>query len=120
MAKNYRQKGAVLDWTNDTGSTVESGSPVAAGDTVGVALVDIADTETGALAVEGTFVLPKAAGTAWSVGQRLDWDADAVAFDVGVSAATGDVIGGAIAAEDVASDAVSGAVLLCPGAGSAG
>jgi len=49
MATNHVQKGAVMSWTNGTGSDVVSGEVVAFADMIGVAAGDIADGETGEL-----------------------------------------------------------------------
>src|SRR5690625_4079332 len=98
MARNYQQHGAVLTYTN-AGDDIAAGDVVAMADTAGVALVDIPTGESGSVAVEGVFRAPKATGTAWPQGARLDWDASAGAFGVGVTPAAGDVLGCAIAAE---------------------
>ncbi len=55
MATNHVQKGAVMSWTNGTGSDVVSGEVVAFADMIGVAAGDIADGETGELLIEEVF-----------------------------------------------------------------
>ena len=64
MAKNHVQPGKVLDYVNDTGADIASGDVVKAGALLGVALKDIPDSETGSVAVDGVFAVPKVAGTA--------------------------------------------------------
>ena len=59
MAQNHIQEGAVLQYTNGSGSTITSGSAVVVGELVGVPLVDILDGETGSVAVEEVWALPK-------------------------------------------------------------
>lgn len=61
MAQNHVQTGAVLQYTNGSGSAITSGSPVVMGELVGVALGDIADGETGSVALEEVWELPKEA-----------------------------------------------------------
>ncbi|HSH45105.1 MAG TPA: DUF2190 family protein, partial [Longimicrobiales bacterium] len=90
---------------------------VVMGDVVGIALTDIAGGETGAVAIEGVFEVAKAAGTAWDQGAKLDWDASASAFDIGVTPATGDVEDCGVAAEAAASAATTGYIRLTPGTG---
>lgn len=68
MAQNHVQKGDVLEWTNGTGSDVASGDVVVIGTLVGVALVDIADDESGSVAIKEVWVLPKSTGNALAQG----------------------------------------------------
>ena len=75
MAQNHIQEGAVMDWENGTGSDVNSGDVVLVGDTVCVALGNIADGETGRLATEQVFAVPKNTSLAIDQGDRLYWDA---------------------------------------------
>lgn len=98
MATNYIQPGAVFDYANDTGSAIESGDIVAMGSAIGVALVDIADGETGSVQSEGVFSAPKGSN-AITQGMELIWDASASVFDdpAQVTPATGDISGTAIA-----------------------
>ena len=110
MATNYRQPGDVLDYT--AGADIASGEFVALGDSIGVALNDIAGGSTGPVAVEGVFEVAKTAGTAWALGDKLDWDASASAFDKGLTAASGDIAGCAIAAADALAAATTATVKL--------
>lgn len=70
MANNHVQNGHVLEWTNTSGSTVTSGTPIVMGDMVGVALVDIPDLDSGSVAVKEVWKLPKLTGNA--IGQGSD------------------------------------------------
>lgn len=82
MATNkIYDRGAVMPWTNGTGSDVASGDPVEVNDLVGVALGDIADGESGNLDLEGVWELPKEAGLAVNQGDQLYFDAAAGEFD---------------------------------------
>lgn len=115
---DYRQEGKVLEFSNGTGSDIAAGDVVVMGDTVGIALADIADGESGSVLVEGVVAnQPKTTGTAWSQGAVLDWDASAGEFTDGATPATGDVIGCGIAAADAASGDATGSVKLTPGTG---
>ncbi|MDJ0513073.1 MAG: DUF2190 family protein [Methyloceanibacter sp.] len=115
MATNYVGPGAVLDYTN-AGSAISSGDVVVMGSTVGIALVDIATGATGAVATEGIFTVAKVAGTAWAVGDKLDWDASESAFGKGITAAAGDVVGAGIAGAVAGSAATTGQIKLLGGA----
>ena len=117
MAKNYSQPGAYLDWTNDTGSQVASGEVVVAGDCLGVAMTDIAAGASGVIAVEGVFEVAKKTGSSWVLGQKLDYDASAGDFVGGLSAQSGDVTDGGVAAGPAASAATTGYIKLTPGVG---
>jgi predicted RecA/RadA family phage recombinase len=112
--KNFVQPGEVLEMENTTGAAVNSGGVLAKGDVVGVATVDIPEGETGNVAIEGVYELPKASGSAWSQGDKLIWDADAGAFDLpaNVTAATGDIKDAGFAAADAGSSNTTGLVAL--------
>lgn len=118
MGSKYTQKGDVLTYENGSGSDISANDIVVMGDTVGIALVDIADGEEGSVAIAGVYEVAKAAGTAWSQGDVVDWDASAEAFDIGITPATGDVSGCGIAAAGAADADTTGYVLLTPGTGS--
>lgn len=105
MATNYVQDGSVLNYTNGTGSDISSDDVVVLGETgdatISVALVDIADTESGAVALDGVFTLPKVSGAVFKQGETLIWDSSAGAFDDNqATPATGDVSGSVAAAAD--------------------
>lgn len=118
MTTKYVQDGAVMDYTN-AGSAITSGSVVAVGNIIGVALADIAATSgVGSVALEGVFTLPKVTGTAWTQGAKLLWDASAGKFDLGTATpATGDISGCCVAFAAAASGATTGLVKLNVGVG---
>jgi predicted RecA/RadA family phage recombinase len=71
MAANGVQDGCVLDWTNGTAADVVSGQAVAFGMLgMAIALVNIAISAVGSVAMEGVFTLTKASG-AISQGDKL-------------------------------------------------
>lgn len=122
MATNFVQEGGVLNWENGTGSDVSSGDVVvlgALGDAVvGVALVDIADGASGAVAVEGVFTLPKVSAAVFTMGESLIWDSSAGAFDDNqATPAVGDVSGSVVAAADGANTETTCTVRLTGRAG---
>ena len=108
--KNFVNGGGVIEHT--PAAAVTGGNPLAMGDTVGVAVGDIASGEPGAVAIEGVFEVTKTAGTAWTQGDKLDFDKSAGAFAKSLSTASGDVSGCAIAAADAPAAATVGVVKL--------
>ena len=108
MASNYEQPGKVVPWTNGTGSTKTSGAVVAFGNSLGVALGDIADGEAGSVQVEGVFRVPKVSAAVIAQGETLTWDASASAFDDNAATpATGDITGAAAVAFEAAGNGVT-------------
>lgn len=94
MATNYVGEGDVIQWTNGTGSDVVSGQVVAVGNILGVALVYIASTATGSVAIKGTFTVPKVTAAVVAQGESLVWDVSAAKFDDNAATpATGDISG---------------------------
>jgi predicted RecA/RadA family phage recombinase len=119
MTTLYVGEGKVLDYAN-TGSAISAGDVVVMQDTVGIALVDIAATTgVGAVAIEGVFTVPKTTGTAWVMGDNLDWDTSAGEFHKGLTAASGDVASAGIAAAAAASAAATGQIKLLGGGAAA-
>lgn len=101
MAKNYIQYGDIIDFTNG-GSAISSGDVVVIGSNgdalLGIALTDIGNGETGSVALEGVFEVPKVSAAVIAQGEYVIWDASAGAFDDNAATpATGDVSDGAIA-----------------------
>jgi len=97
--QNYIQDGKTIDYTNG-GSAISSGDVVVVGKIIGVAVGDIANGETGVLAIEGVFDLPKVDAAVIAQGKNVIWDASAGAFDDNAATpATGDVSGCCIAME---------------------
>lgn len=98
MARNYVQKGNVIDFTNNTGSDIASGDAVPCGSLLGVAITDIADGETGSLNIEGVWELPKVEAAEMGQGDPLNWDLSAAAFvSNAATPETGDLVGGCVA-----------------------
>lgn len=90
-----------IDYT--PGSAVTGGDVVVLGEIVGVAPVDLAANELGALQIQGVYRFPKATG-AITVGARVYWDADGspVSGDASSGAATTTASGNKIAGYAVA------------------
>ena len=117
MAKIYHSEGNVIKYSN-TGSAISSGDVVAMNDVVGIATTDIAATTgVGSVAITGAYTVAKTTGTAWNVGDSIDWDASAGEFHKGVTPAAGDVTLCAVCIEAAASGAATGVVRLAPGNG---
>lgn len=74
MAQNFIQSGDVLDYVNGTGSAIASGDVVIVGSLAGIALVDIPDTETGAVQLEGIFKIGKTTSLVITQGDKLYWN----------------------------------------------
>lgn len=75
MAINFIQPGKVLDYLNESGSTITSGSGVVVNTGVfGIAGGDIADDVMGAVWLEGVFELAKVTNAAFVQGDKLFWD----------------------------------------------
>lgn len=74
MAKNFIQEGERIVYTNSTGSAIASGDVVPIGKVLGIALVNIADTKIGAVALEGVWEVPKTTGIAITQGDELFWN----------------------------------------------
>lgn len=117
MATSFQQGGEALTWTNGTGSDVSSGDVVEIANTIGIALADIADGSSGAVAVEGVFYgVPKVSAAVFAVGEKLIWDTSAGAFDdSSATPATGDITGAAIAWVAGANTETTCTVKLTPG-----
>lgn len=120
MSRTFKQMGNVVTHTNASGADIASGDVVVMGDTVGIALADIPDTEQGSVAIAGVHEVTKVAGTAWVQGDSLDWDSAAPGFEKDkTTPVAGDVENCAVAAADATSAATVGEVKLTPGTGTA-
>lgn len=116
MATNFVQPGEVIDWTNGTGSTKTTGSVVAIGQMLGVALGDIANGATGSVAIRGVFNVPKVSGAVIAAGESLVWDVSAAAFDDNAATpATGDISGPPAVAVEAAGNGVTDINVLFTG-----
>ena len=69
--KNMVSDGEKMPWLNSTGSAVVSGQLVCLGGIAGVASTDIANGETGTLALEGAFTVPKDSSLVITQGDAL-------------------------------------------------
>lgn len=99
MTTKSVQDGKVIQYAN-TGSAIASGDVVVMGNTIGIALEDIAATTgVGSVAVEGVFSnIPKVTAAVFAQGEKLIWDVSAGKFDdAAATPASGDVTGGAVA-----------------------
>lgn len=72
MATNHIA-GEIDSWDYTAGADIASGDVVEMNDVTGVALTDIANGDTGAVAVTGTFAMPKGVG-ALAQGATVDFD----------------------------------------------
>ncbi|WHP32833.1 DUF2190 family protein [Trabulsiella odontotermitis] len=71
MSKNYVQDGKTIPLANTGTDAILSGTPVAIGTVVAVAITDIAPGQTGDGFAEGVFVLPKLPADAISAGVKV-------------------------------------------------
>lgn len=117
MATNKQQEGDVITWTNDTGSNVAAGGIAVIKHMIGVALVDIANGASGAVALEGVFSnIPKVTAAVFVVGEKLIWDASAGKFDDSAATpATGDITGACVAWVAGTSSDTTCTIKLTPG-----
>lgn len=103
MSTKYVSEGEVIQYT--AGSAVTSDDVLVIGSILGVALANIANGETGSVAIKGVFRLPKVSGAVIAQGESLTWDVSAEAFDDNAATpATGDVTGGCAVAVLAAGD----------------
>lgn len=72
MTTKYVYDGRVIDYT--AGSAISSGDVVVLGEVVSVALGDIANGDTGSVAVEGVFELDCLGTDVVAIGDVLYWD----------------------------------------------
>lgn len=106
MSTNFIQDGDVIQYT--AGGTIAAGAVVKMGGTLGVALVDMVSGDTGSVAIQGVFDLPKVSGAVIAQGESLTWDVSAGAFDDNAATpATGDVTGAAAIAWEAAGNGVT-------------
>lgn len=75
--ENFIQEGKTLTITNGA-TAIESGDAVVVGGKLYVAKADIAANVDGELLCEGVVELAKVSGTAFSIGDKLFWDASAL------------------------------------------
>lgn len=118
MATTFAQEGKSLSWTNGTGSDVSSGDPVAIGEQIGVAAVDIPIGASGTVYMEGVFTVPKVSAAEIGQGESVIWDASEGAFEDNLATpTTGDVSGCCVAWAAAAAGATTLPVKLNVGIG---
>jgi predicted RecA/RadA family phage recombinase len=106
MATNQVQSGEVITIT--AGAAYSAGDVVKVGNILGVAITDIANGASGAVAIEGVFDVPKVSGAVIAAGESLTWDVSVGKFDDNAaSPATGDVTGAAAVAFEAAGNGVT-------------
>ena len=114
MADTFVSDGNVIQYT--AGSTITAGAVVKIGQTLGVALVDIANGATGSVALRGVFSVPKVSGAVIAQGERLVWDVSAGAFDDNAATpASGDVSGESAMAWEAAGNGVTSLKVMFTG-----
>lgn len=117
MTVKFIQVGNVVDYT--AGANISAGDLVVMGHTLGIALTDIANGDTGAVAIEGVFEgVPKVSGAEFVVGEKLVLDVSATpdAFDDSAATpAAGDITGAAIAVKAGVNGETTCTIKLTPG-----
>jgi predicted RecA/RadA family phage recombinase len=68
MKAEYVQRGEILDYTNQTGKTIEAGEVVVFGNRIAVAGTTILEGEIGTLHMTGVYRVPKKASEAIEAG----------------------------------------------------
>ena len=104
------QPGDRLEYTNSSGSTISSGDVVEMGNICGVALADITNGSTGAVAIRGVVTLAAETAASWSQGDQLYWDGTNDELRNDLSGPTDYSIG--VAAADKAALATTATVIL--------
>ena len=74
MSTNYVQLGRRVQATNGTGSAVSSGDAVLFGDTLRIAVHDIANGSAGEWEIEGVFTIAATTADTWSDGDFVYWN----------------------------------------------
>jgi predicted RecA/RadA family phage recombinase len=115
MTTRFKQPGNTLDYTPS--ADVAAGDILVVGNCIAIAPTDIAANEMGAVDVEGVFEVPKATGTAWNLGDSVDYDVSATNFGKGITPATGDVTKAAVCAKAAAAADATAWIKLTPGTG---
>lgn len=115
--QNFVQDGSTIDYTNG-GSAISSGDVVVVGQSIGIAVGDIANGETGVLSIEGVYDVAKVSAAVIAQGESVIWDASASAFDDNAATpATGDVSGCCVAMEAAGNGVTTISVKLNCGVG---
>lgn len=106
---NSVSNGNVIEYTNGTGSKINSGAVVVIGKFCGVAVADIPNGATGAVSIEGIFDLPKKTTTdTMAVGDALSYNSGVVkvAGSTGITIGKDVIVGYAVQASSSASTTV--------------
>ena len=106
---NVVNDGNVIEYTNGTGSKINSGAVVVIGKFCGVAVADIENGATGAVAIEGVFDLPKKTTTdTMAVGDAIKNDSGLVkvAGSAGLTIGKDVIVGYAVQASSSATETV--------------
>jgi len=118
MATNYISSGCTVDYTNATGSAIDSGEVVPLGQQIGIAVVAIAIGGTGVLKIDGVFSVPKVSAAVIGQGESVIYDTSAAEFDDNLATpATGDISGCCVAVEAAGAATTSVKVKLNVGVG---
>ena len=114
MTTKYKSTGSVVDHV--AGSAIASGDVVVLKHCIGIALADIANGATGAVAIEGEFEVPKVTAAVFVQGEKLIWDTSVSKFDDSAATpAAGDITGAVIATLAGTSSDTVARVKLTPG-----
>jgi len=106
--KNQIDAGAVISYTNATGSDIASGDVVVLGLMCGIAIVDIADGATGNVSIEGNFdLIKKTAADVIALGDILVADDGVKVITAGTTIVDGVIIGRATEASATTVETVS-------------
>ena len=87
--KNFVSEGKTVTFT--AGAAYTSGDVVPLGKMAGIAANDIANGAVGVAVIEGEFNLAKTTGTAYAIGDLLDWDVSAAKLGKAITPASGDI-----------------------------
>jgi predicted RecA/RadA family phage recombinase len=114
--KTFIQDGKIVNYTN-SGSALSAGDPVVIGGLLGAAVGDIANGATGPVRIAEVVRMTKVTATVVAAGDQLDFDVSEQKLDVGITPASGDLVGcgTAVAAADGSSTTVD-ILLNVPGA----
>lgn len=98
MSNKYVSEGGVMQHTAI--AAISAGDVLVIGSMIAVALVDLAIGETGSVAIEGVYDLPKVDAAVIAQGEKVIWDVSAGKFDdAAATPAAGDVSNCCIAME---------------------
>lgn len=96
----YQQAGSALNYKNTNSKTIEAGTVVPFSTRIGIAAADIPAGTVGALAMEGVFIVPKAASLAISAGDAIYYNSSDDVIDKTTSGIPAGYAVAAAAADD--------------------